>query len=101
MQFQSEDGQAAFRTVAPEYIVLGLAVVVLIILWLGLLLISVMRGRYVSRCPNCNSDRIFRPPGLRMVDMLLRVSFVVSYCCEAFQERFYALSSKKAKPVAQ
>ncbi len=71
-------------------LLLGIASVALI-LWLSVFLAALLRGRHVTKCPKCLSDRI-RPSWPRMRDKLLRTSSIRPYRCEACWRRFYALS---------
>jgi len=74
---------------SPPYIILvGLATLVFIP-WLFVLLAALRRGRRISNCPKCLSDRL-RPSWPRMRDkLLLRISFIRPYRCEACRKRFY------------
>ena len=77
---------------------IGLLVLAILVLtaWLLLLLAAARRGRRVSRCPRCHSDRI-RPSWPQPVDKLWGMSSLQPYRCEACLKRFYALKFKQSK----
>jgi hypothetical protein len=78
-------------------ILLSLAVVA-VAAWLIVYLVAWGRGRRISKCPRCRSDRI-RPSWPGALDKLLRVSSVMAYRCEACGKRFYALIPRPAARV--
>ena len=62
--------------------------------WLGAMGCVLARGRRVSKCPSCRSDRI-RLSWPRPADKLMGLLMVTPYRCEACMKRFFVLAPKK------
>ena len=77
------------RAMRIRYLILLSVASIALIAWLYVFVVAFVRGRRISECPRCRSDRV-RPAWPRLVDKLLRFSFVTPYRCEACRRRFYA-----------
>jgi hypothetical protein len=70
------------------YLVLLGFVGVVAILWLPLFIAATLRGRDLTNCPNCHSNRL-RPSWPRKRDKLLKWTSIKPLRCLACQKRFY------------
>jgi hypothetical protein len=76
-----------------RYLLLLGTVGVVVLLWLCAFVAALARGRRVSKCPSCHSDRI-RPSWPTIRDKILRVSRITPYRCEACLKRFYVRAER-------
>ena len=72
-----------------RYVGLGFALVI-VLWWLTAVTIALVRGRNISKCPNCESTRI-RRSWPHTVDNIMLPAYIKPYRCESCQNRFYAI----------
>jgi hypothetical protein len=63
--------------------------------WLCVFLAASFRGRRITGCPSCLSDRV-RPSWPTFIDKILSYSEIRAYRCDACRKRFYALKPRVA-----
>src|SRR5207245_3995258 len=88
------------RAMRIRYLVLLSVASIALIAWLYVFVVAFVRGRRISECPRCRSDRV-RPAWPRLVDKLLRFSFVTPYRCEACRRRFFDLIETPLQQLLQ